>query len=52
MFLIRALYLKKILKVKENPKVEELRQDLNINKTIYEKKNSRKARNYRSIKKC
>ena len=38
MFLIRALYLKKILKTEKDHKVEEFRQDLNINKTILEKK--------------
>ena len=50
MFLIRALYLKKILKVKENPKVEELRQDLNINKTIYEKKTQEKQETIDQLK--
>ena len=50
MFLIRALYLKKILKGEKNHKVEEFRQGLNINKTILEKKNQEKPETIDQLK--
>ena len=50
MFLIRALYLKKILKGEKNHKVEEFRQGLNINKTILEKKNQEKLETIDQLK--
>ncbi len=50
MFLIRALYLKKILKAEKDHKVEEFRQDLNINKTILEKKTQEKQETIDQLK--
>ena len=50
MFLIRALYLKKILKVEKDHKVEEFKQDLNINKTILEKKTQEKQETIDQLK--
>ena len=50
MFLIRSLYLKKILKGEKHPKVNEFNQDLNINKITIENKTQSKKESIDQLK--